>query len=135
MRRRIVIDTNIYVSRFLREASVPGQAVARIWRETIPLISIAAWEELRVVLMRPKFAPYVKPGKLEPFLTEVWDYAEHILPSSIIRACRDPKDDKFLELAVDGRADGFLTGDKDLLALHPFRGIPILTPAAYLELK
>lgn len=45
-----------------------------------------------------------------------------------IRACRDPKDDKFLELAVSGNADVIVTGDKDLLALHPFRGIAILTP-------
>jgi len=50
-----------------------------------------------------------------------------------IRVCRDPRDDKFLELAVDGRADLILTGDSDLLTLHPFRGIAILTPAQYLE--
>ncbi len=51
-----------------------------------------------------------------------------------IRVCRDSRDDKFLELAVDGRANMILTGDEDLLALHPFRGIAIHTPAQYLEL-
>jgi putative PIN family toxin of toxin-antitoxin system len=50
-----------------------------------------------------------------------------------IRACRDPRDDKFLEVAMHGRADAIVTGDADLLALHPFRGIAILTPAASLE--
>jgi predicted nucleic acid-binding protein len=54
------------------------------------------------------------------------------IPPSI-RACRDPRDDKFLEVAVHGRADLILTGDSDLLALHPFQGIAILTPAAFLE--
>jgi putative PIN family toxin of toxin-antitoxin system len=49
-----------------------------------------------------------------------------------IRACRDPKDDKFLSLAVSGHADLILTGDADLLALHPFQGIAILSPADYL---
>jgi predicted nucleic acid-binding protein len=49
-----------------------------------------------------------------------------------IRESRDPKDDKFLEAAVNGRADVIVTGDKDLLDLNPFRGIAILTPAAYL---
>jgi uncharacterized protein len=49
-----------------------------------------------------------------------------------VHACRDPKDDGFLEAAVNGRADVVITGDKDLLALDPFRGIAILTPAAYL---
>jgi predicted nucleic acid-binding protein len=48
-----------------------------------------------------------------------------------IVACRDPTDDKFLELAVSGNADLILSGDKDLLTLHPFRGIPIVTPAAF----
>jgi uncharacterized protein len=50
-----------------------------------------------------------------------------------IQACRDPSDDKFLELALNGSADAILTGDEDLLALHPFHGIAILTPAAWLQ--
>jgi predicted nucleic acid-binding protein len=52
---------------------------------------------------------------------------------SPVRACRDPRDDKFLEVAVHGRADAIVTGDRDLLDLNPFRGIAILTPAEYLE--
>jgi predicted nucleic acid-binding protein len=47
--------------------------------------------------------------------------------------CRDPTDDKFLELAVNGRADLILTGDNDLLVLKPFRGIPIVAPAAFVQ--
>ena len=50
-----------------------------------------------------------------------------------VRACRDPHDDKFLEAAVNGRADVIITGDKDLLELHPFRGIAIVGPADYLS--
>ena len=49
-----------------------------------------------------------------------------------MRVCRDPKDDKFLELAVDGQAQMLVTGDKDLLALSPYRDIQILTPATAL---
>jgi uncharacterized protein len=49
-----------------------------------------------------------------------------------VELCRDPRDDKFLELALAGWADFLLTGDADLLTLHPFRGTAILTPAAYL---
>jgi predicted nucleic acid-binding protein len=49
-----------------------------------------------------------------------------------VRLCRDPKDDKFLELVVSGRASSMVTGDQDLLVLHPFRGVPILTPAQFL---
>jgi putative PIN family toxin of toxin-antitoxin system len=50
-----------------------------------------------------------------------------------VRASRDPKDDKFLEAAVNGRADVIVTGDGDLLELNPFRGIAILAPAAYVD--
>ena len=49
-----------------------------------------------------------------------------------IVACRDPKDDKFLDLAVSGQATHLVTGDPDLLALHPFRGIDIVTARAFL---
>ena len=49
-----------------------------------------------------------------------------------VRACRDPHDDKFLEVAVNGRADLIVTGDRNLLEPDPFLGVGILTPAAYL---
>jgi putative PIN family toxin of toxin-antitoxin system len=133
MRKRIVIDTNVYVSRYLRPGSVPGQAVARAWREADILISLPVWDELRVVLRREKFTRYVQANTLASFLREVWDASELISIPPSIRACRDPRDDKFLEVAVHGRADLILTGDSDLLALHPFQGIAILTPAAFLE--
>jgi predicted nucleic acid-binding protein len=57
--------------------------------------------------------------------------AELVAITQRIAACRDPTDDKFLELAVSGRADLIISGDADLLALNPFRGIPIVGPAAY----
>jgi predicted nucleic acid-binding protein len=51
----------------------------------------------------------------------------------LIRECRDPKDDKFLEVALNGKADLIITGDADLLTLHPWREIAILSPANYLN--
>jgi putative PIN family toxin of toxin-antitoxin system len=135
MKQRIVIDTNVYVSRLLREQSVPGQAVGRAWREATTLVSSATLDELRAVLSRQKFVRYIRPESVEPFLAKVWQLATLVSIPSPIRACRDPRDDKFLEVAVHGRADLIVTGDADLLALHPFQGIAILSPAAYLEMK
>lgn len=135
MGRRIVIDTNVYVSQFIRPTSTPGQAVIRVLEQDQALISLSIWRELRAVLQRPKFARYTGPGLLEPFLDSVRMAAEAVEIKTRIRACRDPKDNKFLELAVDGRADAIVTGDSDLLDLHPFRGIAILTPADYLNSK
>lgn len=133
MSQRIVIDTNVYVSRFLKLSSIPGLAVVKALREGKTLVSTATWMELREVLQRPKFARFIKPGLLEPYLADVWKAAEQIIIPTPIRACRDPKDDKFLEVAVHGRADAIVTGDADLLDLNPFRGIAILTPRMYVE--
>ncbi len=58
---------------------------------------------------------------------------EMIDTSEIINVCRDPKDDKLLELATSGNADFLVTGDKDLLVLNPFRGVEIITPRKFLE--
>lgn len=135
MSLRIVIDTNVYVSFFIRPESVPARAVEKAWRQAKTLISLETWTELRIVLTRPKLSRYIEPGLLDPFLRNVWTVAEPIAIASPIRACRDSRDDKFLEVAVYGRADAIVTGDADLLALHPFRGIAILTPSAYLELQ
>jgi putative PIN family toxin of toxin-antitoxin system len=132
MRQRIVIDTNVYVSRLLKPLSVPGRSVAKAWNEATTLVSSATWRELRIVLMRKKLARYIQPGAVEPYLAQIWNAAENIVNPLPIRACRDPRDDKFLEVAVHGRADLIVTGDEDLLALNPFRGIAIMTPSEYL---
>ena len=59
--------------------------------------------------------------------------AELVAITERIAACRDPKDDKFLELAVNGHADLIVSGDADLLAVDPFRDIPIVTPATFVQ--
>jgi putative PIN family toxin of toxin-antitoxin system len=88
--------------------------------------------ELASVLRRPKLAAYVSFVESTLFLTELARVVEMVLIRERVEICRDLRDDKFLELALAGRADFLLTGDADLLALHPFRGTTILTPTAYL---
>jgi len=114
---------------------VPGRAVAKALAEDWTLISSSTWAELQAVLQRSKFLPYLQPGSVEPFLEAVASVALQVEILVPIRACRDPRDDKFLEVAVNGSADAIVTGDRDLLDLHPFQGIAILAPAVYLELK
>ena len=67
------------------------------------------------------------------FLAALTRDAEWVDVDVQIKACRDPKDDKFLELAVSGRATHVVTGDNDLLALDPFRNIPIVSPKTFLD--
>lgn len=96
------------------------------------LISDATLGELADVLSRPKFDRYVSVNERQDFLRLLHRVAEPVVVVDLVRACRDPKGDKFLELASNGLADVIISGDQDLLAMHPFRGIPVLTPAAFL---
>jgi len=55
-----------------------------------------------------------------------------VAPATPVTDCRDAKDDMYLELALAAAADTIVTGDADLLVLHPWRGVRVLKPAAYL---
>lgn len=56
-----------------------------------------------------------------------------IAPDVSITDCRDPKDNKYLELAISANASCIISADKDLLVLHPFRGIPILNAVDFID--
>ncbi len=132
MRERIVADTNTLISRLMLPRSVPGKAVHQAIEAGQLLVSDETLAELADVLARPKFGPYVTIQDRQQFIRLLGRVAEMVPITHMIRACRDPKDDKFLELAVNGGASVIVTGDKDLLALNPFRKIAILTPRQYL---
>jgi len=85
------------------------------------------------VLQRAKFERYVTASQREEFLAAFVERALFVEPTEEVRACRDAKDDKFLELAVSGGATYIISGDNDLLVLHPFRNIAIMTPAEFLQ--
>jgi putative PIN family toxin of toxin-antitoxin system len=85
-----------------------------------------------VVIARPHFVALIDP-ETHAWLQSLMASAELVTIGERIAACRDPTDDKFLELAVAGHADLIVTGDGDLLALHPFRDIAIVTPAVLVE--
>lgn len=88
--------------------------------------------ELADVVGRPKFDPYLSIAERQEFVRLLGRIAEIVPIVRRVRACRDPADDKFLEVAVNGRADLIITGDQDLLALDPFMAIAVMSPAAYL---
>jgi predicted nucleic acid-binding protein len=83
-------------------------------------------------LARPYFDPLINPDA-QTWLKELLTAAELVTITERIAACRDPTDDKFLELAVNGRADLIVTGDGDLLAPIPFHQIPIVAPAIFVR--
>jgi putative PIN family toxin of toxin-antitoxin system len=97
------------------------------------LFSDSTLKELADVLSRPKFDRYVKSENRKQFLSGLCSLGEFVPIIQLVRECRDPKDDEFLEVALNGRADLILTGDADLLAMHPWRGVAILSPTDYLK--
>ena len=129
---RVVIDTNVAVSAVLLPRSVPRQAFDRALEHGTILISSATMTELNDVLHRPHFDKYVHEDERLEFLAMWVRDAELVIITEVVTACRDPKDDKVLELALSGQATHIISGDEDLLVLHPFRGVEILTPQAFL---
>ena len=124
---RLVLDTNFVVSAALLEHSFARKVFEKALRYGEILISNETQNELTSVMMRPKFDRYVAEDKRLRFLANFLSIASVTKITEQIDACRDPKDNKFLALAVSGRADAIITGDKDLLILNPFRNVEILT--------
>ncbi|HEY0602504.1 MAG TPA: putative toxin-antitoxin system toxin component, PIN family [Herpetosiphonaceae bacterium] len=131
--KRFVFDTNVLVSAAIRRYSLPRQALDHVLLRGHLLMLEVTIHELREVLFRPKFDKYVSMQTRLLFLTTLLNEVEAVTITQQIVVCRDPRDDKFLDLAINGGANCIISGDEDLLSLHPFRTIPIFTPRAFLE--
>jgi uncharacterized protein len=129
---RIVVDTNIFASAALKQSSWPGEVVRWLDRYGGLLKSAATEAQVFEVLLRPYFVPRVSPSFIDG-VRRIFSQAELVTINERVVACRDPTDDKFLEPAVNGRADALVTGDLDLLILNPFRGLPIVTPGVFVH--
>jgi len=132
---RFVIDTNVFVSvsAIALPRSIPRQAVNKALARGLLLFSEATMTELAEVLFRQKFDQYSSIEARTLFLVQLKRASESVRILQAVRECRDPKDDKFLEVALNGSADVILTGDADSIALHPWREIAIMSPAQYLN--
>jgi len=129
---RVVVDTNVFVSAALKANSLPFLVVRWIDQHGGLLKSATTEQEVLSVLRRPYLTAVTIPSFLDGLATML-AAAEMVTITEKITACRDPKDDKFLELAINGHADLIVSGDRDLLALNPFRDIPIVRPAAFVQ--
>ena len=128
-----VIDTNTLINAFLFRYSTPRKAFKRAVKIGQVCSSFKTYAEFNEVLLRSKFDKYISPDEKLSALKKFKELILFCEISDTIADCRDPKDNKFLELAVSAKASCIITGDKDLLELHPFRGIPILNAADFLN--
>jgi putative PIN family toxin of toxin-antitoxin system len=129
---RVAVDTGVVVSALLFSDSTPRQAVELAVARGTLLISEQTVGEMNAVLRRSKFNNYLSEELRLEFLDALVHKAEVVEIIETITDCRDPRDNKFLELAVSGRATHLVTGDDDLLALHPFRSVAVVTPQSFL---
>jgi putative PIN family toxin of toxin-antitoxin system len=127
---RVVIDTGVLISAAIKAHTIPNIAVYQAEQRGVLLKSHATEAELMDVIDRPYLARLIAPAARDR-LVQLVAMADLVTITEHFAACRDPKDDKFLELAVNGRADLILTGDADLLVLSPFRDIPIVAPVNF----
>ena len=128
-----VIDTNTLVSAFLFKYSNPRKVFESALKKGRVCSSLKTYDEFSEVLLRSKFDKYISSEEKLLALKQFKELAIFVEISETITDCRDPKDNKFLELAVSANASCIITGDKDLLVLNPFRGIPILNAADFLN--
>ena len=129
-----VFDVNVMISALLFNDSVPGQAFIGALSHGRILVSRALVGELSRVLSRDRFDRYITREERSEFLGFLIRESDLVQITETVRVCRDPKDDKVLEVAINGKATSIVTGDADLLVLNPFRGIGIVTPAQFLQL-
>jgi uncharacterized protein len=128
---QFVFDTNVLISAALtkgesRKAFELAQAIGTV------CYSDDTFLELVATLEKPKLQHYLLESHKIEFLASFLSLAKSFPVSEKVDACRDQKDNIFLEIALACTADAIISGDHDLLELNPFRKIPIVTPVQFL---
>ena len=130
-----VLDTNTLISRLLVPKGIAAHAVDHALAQGVLLVSDATLTDLAEVLARPKFDRYLSPQERQQFFGLLSSVSRSVNITQHTQACRGPKDNKFLDVALNGNAHAIISGDQNLLVLHPHHGIHILSPAQFLQSK
>lgn len=130
---RLILDTNLWIS-FLISSKYEKLDELLFNQKCKLLFSQELLEEFVAVAKRPKLRKYISRDELEDILETIDEVAEFVNVTSEISECRDPKDNFLLSLAVDGKADYLLTGDKDLLVLKKIEETEIRTISEFFDI-
>lgn len=133
---KIVIDTNIIVSALIKPGSSPELIILMILNDQASLyISHDIFQEYDQVLSRGKFGKYLNSKSIKSFLSEIKHRAIKIRPQTTVQVVKeDPADNKFLECALEAKADFFITGNKRHFPFKKFHETRIVTPAEFLSM-
>jgi hypothetical protein len=130
--RRVVFDTGVLISAAILPESIPALAFEKALLHFELCVSAATLAELETVLGRAKFDRYATAVLRQEFIAGYRRHARLVAVDRAVTDCTDPADNKFLALAEAANAELIVASDPHLTALHPWRGIPILPPAAFL---
>ena len=126
MRVKCVVDTNVLISAALSKGA-PFRILEHLIKNNALIFSKETINELSSRITQSKFDKYVSAEDREAYVNNLILSADLVIVDNLIQGCRDRNDDKFLETAVKGDAQFIITGDQDLLAMHRFEGIDIVT--------
>ena len=131
---RLVLDTNVYISKLLSPAGRVGQTFDYIVHAQLEqLMSNATLQELQRKLAAPKFRRYFSPLAAGIYFSRIQEAATIIEVTTELTVCADPDDDMLFELATDGQADYIISGDQKVLALDPFGQVRVVSPRGFVE--
>jgi len=131
---RITLDTNVIISGILFKGDAIRRLLLMALNEFQLVFSQSTWDELASVLQREGFEKHMPLGARLRVLADLARVAEVVHSTRVVTDCRDPKDNKFLSLALDAEVGTLVTGDDDLSVLHPYKGVLIRSPAEFLRL-
>ena len=131
---KVVLDTNVVISALIVKHSKAFEAYQKIISHHQVLSSIEVEIELIEKIKEKKFKKYFATESIrDELLFSFLSSCTLIQVIHKVELCRDPDDDKFLELALSGAVDLIISGDSDLTILNPFEGIPIIKPIEFLH--
>ena len=129
---RVVVDTNALISALILPNSVPAKALRLAAEHFEIIVSKATWQEFEQKIKKTSLERYFRTTQhRDAAVHAINRVVTHVAVRSVVTDCRDPKDNLFLELALDGKAETIISGDKDLLVLNPWRGVCIQSPGDF----
>lgn len=134
MNKKFICDTNVLLSNLLSSTSPPALTVDFIRKNGIFCFSHSTLLEFEDVLKRPKFDKFLSQEKRQNFIDEISELSIFYDISQKTNICRDPKDNKFLDVAIASYADFLITGDDDLLTLESIGNTSIITPRKFIDI-
>ena len=129
---RVVFDTNALISALILPNSISAKALRSAVERFEVIVSKATWQEFEQKMQKTSLERYFPSTQNRDAAIHTLNrIVTHIAVRSVVTDCRDPKDNPFLELALDGTAETIVSGDSDLLVLNPWRGIRIQSPGDF----